>query len=165
MSSGEVSVWVPIFVGVIGVVGVVAGQLINAWRERHNEEIRWAREQQRDARQDQLVWRDKRLTIAVDFLITLNVWRELAVDMWQEGQPTEPTSSQFHESQIRMSDQLAEIKLVGTERMRTAATDAVDVLLATHATAKEVGLTEASRRLSATIRTLRETFRAELGVA
>ena len=51
--------------------------------------------------------------------------------------------------------------------MRTAATEAVDVLLATFARTKEegTGLDEASRQLSATIRTLRETFRAELGVA
>lgn len=66
-----------------------------------------------------------------------------------------------------MSDQLAEVKLIGTELMRTAATEAVDVLLATFARTKEegTGLDEASRQLSATIRTLRETFRAELGVA
>jgi len=171
MPTGQVSVWVPIIVGLIGVAGVVAGQVINAWRERRNEETRWARERQRDAHQDRLVWREKRLRIAVDFLITLNVWRELAVDVWhetqREGHPTELTSSQLHDSVTRMSDQLAEIKLIGTEMMRTAATEVVDVLLATFARTREeaTGLEEASRQLSTTIRTLRETFRAELGVA
>lgn len=80
MPTDQVSVWVPIVVGLIGVAGVVAGQVINTWRERRSEETRWAREKQRDAHQDQLVWREKRLKIAVDFLITLNIWRELAVD-------------------------------------------------------------------------------------
>jgi hypothetical protein len=140
MLTGQVSVWVPIVVGLIGVVGVVAGQSINAWREHRNEEIRWAREKQRDVRQDQLAWRDKRLRIAVDFLITLNIWRELAVGMWhetqREGHPTELTASQFHDSVTRMSDQLAEIKLIGSERMRTAAAEAVNVLLATFAATK-----------------------------
>lgn len=170
MPTGQVSVWVPIVVGLIGVAGVVAGQLINAWREHRHEEIRWAREKQRDAHQDQLVWRDKRLKLAVDLLITMNIWRELAVDMWRENQreegSAELTSSQFHDSVTRMSDQLAEIKLIGTERMRTAAAEAVDVMLATFAATNEAktGADEASRQLSTTIRVLRETFRAELGV-
>ena len=171
MLTGQVSVWVPIVVGLIGVAGVVAGQVINAWRERRNEEIRWAREKQRDAHQDRLVWREKRLKIAVEFLITLNVWRELAVDVWhetqREGHPAKRTSSQLHDSVTLMSDQLAEIKLIGSEVMRTAAGEAVDVLLATFARAKDATteFQEASRQLSTTIRTLRETFRAELGVA
>lgn len=50
MQSGQVSVWVPIVVGVIGLVGVIAGQLVSAWREDRRwereivrEEIRWNR--------------------------------------------------------------------------------------------------------------------------
>lgn len=42
--------------------------------------------------------------------------------------------------------------------MRTAAAQAIDALLATHATTRE------SRELSITIRALRENFRAELGI-
>ncbi|HEY2064017.1 MAG TPA: hypothetical protein VGH57_36965 [Amycolatopsis sp.] len=170
MLTSQVSVWVPIAVGLIGVAGVVAGQVINAWRERRNEEIRWAREKQRDAHQDRLAWREKRLKIAVEFLITLNTWRELAVDAWYEnqrdGRPAKRTSSRLHDSVTRMSDQLAEIKLIGSEVMRTAAGEAVDLLLATFARTKETptDLEEASRQLSATIRALREAFRAELGV-
>lgn len=44
MITGQVSVLVPVVVGVIGVVGVVAGQLVNAWRE----DRRWAREKERE---------------------------------------------------------------------------------------------------------------------
>lgn len=44
MQSAQVSVWVPIAVGVIGVLGVISGQLINAWRE----DRRWKREQERE---------------------------------------------------------------------------------------------------------------------
>ncbi|MEV4145597.1 hypothetical protein AB0J40_18135 [Amycolatopsis sp. NPDC049691] len=120
--------------------------------------------------EDRLAWREKRLAIAVDFLITLNAWRELAVDSWREarrdGQAADATVSRLHDAVTRMSDQLAEIKLVGTERMRTAAADAVDALLETSTAARESldGFETASLRLSAVIHGLRETFRAELGI-
>ncbi|GAB3874849.1 hypothetical protein GCM10029964_017530 [Kibdelosporangium lantanae] len=161
MTNGQVSVWVPIVVGLIGVAGVIAGQLVNTWREHRNERIRWTREQQRDARQDRLAWRDKRLAVALDLLITMNTWRELAVESWPDQ-----VSDELRDTVARMSDRLAEMKLVGTERMRTAATEAVDELLATSRAAREAraGFAEASRKLSATINALRETFRTELGV-
>ncbi|GLY67288.1 hypothetical protein [Amycolatopsis taiwanensis] len=44
MQQGQVSVWVPIIVGVIGLISVIAGQLINAWRE----DRRWKRDQERE---------------------------------------------------------------------------------------------------------------------
>lgn len=44
MQTGQVSVWVPLVVGVIGLIGVIAGQLVNAWRE----DRRWKREEQRE---------------------------------------------------------------------------------------------------------------------
>ncbi|MFD1047181.1 hypothetical protein ACFQ1S_17320 [Kibdelosporangium lantanae] len=124
MTNGQVSVWVPIVVGLIGVAGVIAGQLVNTWREHRNERIRWTREQQRDARQDRLAWRDKRLAVALDLLITMNTWRELAVESWPDQ-----VSDELRDTVARMSDRLAEMKLVGTERMRTAATEAVDEYL------------------------------------
>ncbi|MDI5979851.1 hypothetical protein [Amycolatopsis magusensis] len=56
MQSGQVSVWVPIVVGVIGLVGVIAGQLVSAWREDRRwrreqvrEDMRWARENKRES--------------------------------------------------------------------------------------------------------------------
>lgn len=53
MPSAEVPLWVPIVVGLLGVVGVVAGQAITAlredrrWRrEQDREDIRWERQKQ-----------------------------------------------------------------------------------------------------------------------
>lgn len=72
MQSGQVSVWVPIVVGVIGLVGVIAGQLVNAWRERRREDTRWRREQaEKSAQQkhdDMIHWRETRLRIYSEFL-------------------------------------------------------------------------------------------------
>jgi len=51
MASGQVSVWVPIVVGIIGLVGVVTGQLINSRREDRRGEREAAREELRHRRE------------------------------------------------------------------------------------------------------------------
>src|SRR4051794_37969313 len=144
----QVSVWVPIAVGVIGVLGVVAGQLVTTWRER-------AREAAAIRRADQIYWRDKRPDACLPPLVTLNAWRELVVDTWR-GTPSEDVLAELHDTVIAMSDQLATLKLIGTDSIRAAATAAVDDILATSAAArKSVDPDQASCHLSATIRTLR----------
>ena len=51
MPSGQVSVWVPIVVGIIGLLGVVTGQLINSRREDRRWEREAAREELRHRRE------------------------------------------------------------------------------------------------------------------
>lgn len=155
-----VSVLVPIIVGLIGVLGVVSGQLVTTWRER-------AREAAAIRRADQIYWRDKRLDACLALLVTMNAWRELAVDTWR-GPADDQTLAELHTAVIAMSDQLATLKLIGTDPIRTAATSAVDDLLATSAAARNspatADLDQASRHLTATIRTLRDHFRATLPI-
>lgn len=90
MQTGQVSVWVPIVVGVIGLVGVVAGQLVNAWREdrrwkreQQREEIRWSREREKDTarltHEDRIAWRDRRLTTYSDYLLAIDEILAIAV--------------------------------------------------------------------------------------
>ncbi|WP_414936619.1 hypothetical protein [Amycolatopsis sp. cmx-11-51] len=54
MQTGQVSVWVPIVVAALGIAGIVAGQLVNSWRE----ERRTSKEARQEERKH---WRDKRL--------------------------------------------------------------------------------------------------------
>ena len=83
MSSGQVSVWVLIVVAVLGILGVVAGQLINVWREERRweretlrEDLRWERERQRDI---DAHWRERRFDVHVELLAALREWeRSLA---------------------------------------------------------------------------------------
>lgn len=181
MQSGGVSVWVPIVVGLIGVVGVLLGQVLSMWREQRNEMIRTRREveqeQRRNRREDELHWRDRRIAVGVDFLITLNIWRELTVDLWHEiardGEVTDETREALSESVTRLSDQRAHLRLVGSQRMSSQASTAVSNLLAISrqiVAALEVpgsdapDLRAASAQLSAEIRGVRDVFRAELGV-
>lgn len=57
MQSGQVSWWVPIIVGLLGIAGIAIGQIINTrkedtrWeREKIREEERWRRETEREER-------------------------------------------------------------------------------------------------------------------
>lgn len=61
MQAGQVSVWVPIVVGLLGVVGVIAGQFVSAWREDQRwkrelkrEDIRWERDMLKSHEQHRL---------------------------------------------------------------------------------------------------------------
>jgi hypothetical protein len=181
VQSAQVSVWVPIVVGLIGVVGVLLGQVLSTVRERRHDTIRARREiereQRRDRREDELYWRERRIAVGVDLLITLNTWRELAVDSWQEmardGEATGETLAALSEAVIRLSDQLAHVRLVGSQLMGSTAATLVTDLLATSretrdaleaASADRPDLAAASARLSADVRRIRDVFRAELGV-
>jgi hypothetical protein len=80
MPSGQVSVWVPIIVAVLGILGVVAGQLINLWREERRwereklrEDLRWERERQRDI---DAHWREQRFGVHVELLAAFREWEE-----------------------------------------------------------------------------------------
>ena len=89
MPSGQVSIWVPVVVGVIGLIGVVVGQLINAWREdrrwkreQEREDLRWQREREResDGREHDLrkYWIDKKLEYYANSLQVTRQWIEAA---------------------------------------------------------------------------------------
>lgn len=181
MQSGQVSVWVPIVVGLIGVVGVLLGQLLSTWRERGNDAIRARREieqeQRRNRRDDELHWRDRRIEVGVDLLIALNTWRELAVDAWEEtarnGDATDGTRVALSQSVIRVSDQLAHVRLVGSRLMASTASTIVTDLLATSRDTLDAirepsdvrpDLQVASAQLSAGVRRVRDVFRTEAGV-
>lgn len=180
MQSGQVPVWVPIIVGIIGVVGVLVGQLLSMWREQRNEIVRAqlvrANEDRKNRRDDRLYWRDRRIEVGAEFLVSHNVWRELAVDEWHEiakdGQVGQQTREQLGETVTRVSDQLAHIRLIGTDAMSTTAASAVSTVLRVTRDTKrglehqdhQMDLTSSSDSLTAEIRRVREVFRAELGV-
>ncbi len=83
MQTGQVSIWVPIIVGIIGLVGVVVGQLVNAWREdrrwrreQEREDLRWKREAEKEAAKrvhDSLIdWRDRRINTYGEYLESIH---------------------------------------------------------------------------------------------
>lgn len=77
--SPGVPLWVPILVAVLGIVGIVAGQLINAWREdrrwrreQQREDLRWQRDQRKEhdnhSRELERQAHDDRLALYAEFL-------------------------------------------------------------------------------------------------
>lgn len=55
MSSGQVPLWVPVVVGLLGLAGVLGAQIVTGWREDRRwqreierEELRWSRERARE---------------------------------------------------------------------------------------------------------------------
>ena len=77
MQNTQVSIWIPIIVGVIGLIGVISGQLVNAWRE----DRRWRRDQAREVERERIrllhasieSLRDTRLMVYGELLDHLNV--------------------------------------------------------------------------------------------
>lgn len=88
MQSAQVPLWVPIVVAIIGILGVVGGQVFSSWRE----DRRWSRENRREdarARRDmesarltrehelRLHWTDQRLDAYVKCLSAYKDWLEI----------------------------------------------------------------------------------------
>lgn len=176
---GQVSVWVPIVVGLLGVVGVISGQLVSAWREQRRENIRWRREREKEElqrrREDDLHWRDKRLQVAVELMISLNKWRELIVDRLREQhglvEGYDDTREQLRDVVEGTSDLITQLKLVGTDTMRTLADETVNLFRTRFRSAMHSPeplssdeIEQVSRQLSLKRRDLQEAFRSELGV-
>ncbi|MFC0105692.1 hypothetical protein [Kibdelosporangium aridum] len=93
MQQGQVSIWVPIIVGAIGFIGVVAGQLVNAWREdrrwkreQEREELRWKRQREADDvkyfHESGLDWREKRIELYGDYLNSVRIFEEHLGKFW-----------------------------------------------------------------------------------
>ena len=177
--QGQVAVWVPILVGLLGMAGVIGAQLVNAWREQRREDIRWRREREKEEiqrrRADYLHWREKRLEVSVELMISLNKWRELIVDRLRERhgliEGYDDTQDQLRSAVEQTSDLLAQCKLIGTETMRSTASETVSLFRARYRAAMEApeplnwdDIAQVSRELSLKRGSLQEAIREELAV-
>jgi hypothetical protein len=133
MAQGQVSVWVPIVVAVLGILGLVLGQLVNAWREDRRwqrelarEDVRWQREQEREiarhVRETEVHWREERLAAYAHFAETMDTWRELlvsAIDQKRFGESAaEEEFAKMEALNQRAAANLTKILLVGSGDMQ-----------------------------------------------
>jgi hypothetical protein len=127
MPSGQVSVWVPIVVAVLGILGVVAGQLINIWREKRRweremrrEDLRWERERQREI---DAHWRERRFDVHVALLAAFREWEaSLAVAVAARAaghEPAEPDSLTVHADRVQLA--LATLAIFGPDQLAASA--------------------------------------------
>jgi hypothetical protein len=132
MNSPQVSIWIPIIVGIIGLIGIVSGQLINAWREdrrwqreQDKEELRWQRELHKEAtartEANKAHWRDKKFEVYTEILTFTKRWHDLILDgaryaFAQEALPEELRSKLDQANSIEHIDHQDQIDLLATER-------------------------------------------------
>lgn len=110
MQSGQVSIWVPVGVAILGIVGIVIGQLINAWRE----ERRLDRDVQRDHAQH---WLTQRLDSYVDLVVALHDWVGGLQNIVTRSGDTPPPSGQTHrclEAGERVGRATVRVGLIGS---------------------------------------------------
>jgi hypothetical protein len=185
MPSGQVSVWVPIIVGVIGLVGVIAGQLINSrredrrWaREAKREDLRWQRERQRlaDQRAHELAvhWSQERKATYANLLKETYTYLDTLlkfVDAAAADKPADELADLLGAHRDAIEASWAQIDIMGSPRVRAVADDLVRATMGAHIAVKRDRLDETGTSRSAAIdkaRHARDAFlrevRAELGV-
>lgn len=149
MQSGQVSIWVPIVVGILGVIGVVLGQLVNSWREgkrwqkelaredlrwtreREREEARWIHERERDAAQARyaldVARREAAIRAVARYVGCLRRWHSEIWRIYGETprgqQPTMEDLKNFHTIEQEAAEALGLLELVGNGDLQEAARD------------------------------------------
>jgi hypothetical protein len=132
MQSGQVSIWVPIIVGFIGLIGVIAGQLVNAWREdrrwrreQEREDLRWKREAERElakhSHDSMIDWRERRIKTYGEYLESLH---EL-IDLATEAASYRTTSIDAIKSFVQQYDHKDRTKNAVGQQVRLLASDKI----------------------------------------
>ncbi len=135
--------WVPVVVGIIGLVGVLGAQLFAArredqrWqREVHREDLRWQREREREEeRRDHdlaLALHSQQISCYGAFAGAVNAWHaELlrAADIIRSAaQASDHLHTRLRELREIAEESLATMEIVGSESVRQAGRAAVDAL-------------------------------------
>ncbi|WP_170223246.1 hypothetical protein [Nonomuraea turkmeniaca] len=140
MASGQVSIWVPVVVAVLGIIGVIAGQFVSAWREDRRwrrelarEDLRWEREQQRECQSREseaaVHWRNERLRLYSGFVAVVRDWvrllRQASYDYEPKKDISPETLSRLRELETEAMKLWSEIGLIGSEAVDEACADFV----------------------------------------
>ncbi|MDQ3789651.1 MAG: hypothetical protein M3422_20710, partial [Actinomycetota bacterium] len=136
-------IWVPIIVGIIGLAGVIIGQLINSrredrrWkREADREDLRWQRERQRLAAQRAhelaLHWSLERKAVYASLLKDADAYLEALlkfVDATLAGAPTGEVDDRLRAQRDAIAASWAQIDIVGSPRVRAVADELVQATM------------------------------------
>jgi hypothetical protein len=132
MQSGQVSIWVPIVVGIIGLIGVVAGQMVNAWREDRRwrreqvrEDLRWRREAEKEAanraHRSQIDWRERRISAYAEYLEAIRRVIELTTEATSYKTITFDTLDAFesnHKEPHRIAQEIGQrVRLLSSDQI------------------------------------------------
>ncbi|MEU4444898.1 hypothetical protein AB0K14_03205 [Actinosynnema sp. NPDC050801] len=128
MQSGQVPIWVPIVVGVIGLAGVIVGQLINArredirWkREREREDLRWQREVEKDqkARDHDFdkYWLDRKTDVYAELLQASSAWQKGAALASHHTAQGDWGHEGFLEADTSLNNAVTLVEIYGSEEL------------------------------------------------
>jgi hypothetical protein len=116
-NSNQVSIWIPILVGILGIIGVIAGQMVNVVREGRQ----WTREQEKEKikldHSDTLDWRKIRLASYSKFLaITKDGSHKLALSSLYINSREGLDEARQYASELteKIEELAAEISLLGS---------------------------------------------------
>lgn len=113
VGSAQVSVWVPIAVALLGIVGLVVDRLIVTHREQRREDVRWKRE---------------RLGIYADYVALMMEILEVIdgqiLTPYRQGEPIDPDAfRRMDEFVDRMATQESMLLLISSRELAEAAGD------------------------------------------
>lgn len=143
MPSGQVSVWVPVAVGLIGLAGVLGAQVIAAWREgkrwrrdMDREDLRWQRDRDKDRESKEhdvaLQLNTQKLVCYSQFALAVTGWNAELLRAAQalRGTGTVPSElgSRLRERAEIAEASLATMEILGSDTVRDAGRDAIEVL-------------------------------------
>jgi hypothetical protein len=121
MGTQQVSIWVPIVVGVIGCVGIIAGQLVNAWRE----DRRWNLRVHQDEYERRI---GRRFEVYAEMATALSKAIGLMGRLEKTHKSPEPDLTPLHadfvKTAIEIDEAMGKVRLVGSEEIIGPATDA-----------------------------------------
>lgn len=141
--SGQVPVWVPIAVGLIGLAGVLGAQVIAAWREdkrwqreKYREDLRWQRDRDKDQQQREhdiaLQLNTQQLACYSQFALSVTGWNadlvRAAEALRSTGAVQVELSSRLRERAETTEASLATMEILGSDTARQAGRDVVDAL-------------------------------------
>ena len=130
MGSGQVSIWVTVTVAVLGIVGVIAGQLVNAWREDRRwrrelqrEDLRFDRETSREQKRTELEhthqWRDERLAAYSEFLGAFDRYgqalQRVLFRLWTDQPVSDELEEEVAAARQGISEPMARVHLVASD--------------------------------------------------
>jgi hypothetical protein len=181
--SSQVPVWIPLAVAFLGVLGVIAGQIINAWREdrrwrreQEREEIRWQRARITENAKLRLEhadqWRETKIKTYANLLRLLAEMRDLMVevDRYVARNPSKekypPARGDVRRVYRETQEACGEIRIIGSANM----VEAVDYIGPAYYQWCEAVDSDAGspaktlRRVGGVIENVRDTSRHELAV-
>jgi hypothetical protein len=107
--GGQVSVWVPMVVGALGILGVVTGQFVNAWRD----DRQWKRTAHHDEWRH---WRQLKMDVYANFAAALHNWWSTVGELMHHEASAERQAA-IDRARASIDELAPMLNLIGSEKV------------------------------------------------